>query len=151
MITLHEVKGRRNKHIATFDSPSALMTKMGFTLEETRRLIDVAAKTEDGQVPEEPDLVTRKYFVTFDGDYLSSLAVSTLLDNHGQLDDKEIARATGLTQDRVVKIRKAALEKLRQADRLQEFAGLIFDLVDIRDDVHRYEIIENTEIKITFN
>jgi hypothetical protein len=149
MITLHEVKGRRNKFIEKFDSPSSLMVKMGFSLEETRRLIDVAAKTEDGQIPAESDLVTRKYFITFDGDYLSSLAVSTLLDNHGQLDDKEIARATGLTQDRVVKIRKAAMEKLKTADRLKEFAGLISELVDLRDDFHRYEIVENTEIKIT--
>jgi hypothetical protein len=148
MITLHEVKGRRNKTIASYESPDMLMVSMGFTLDETRRLIDVAAQTADGVVPPETDLVTRKYFITFDDSYLRNLGVATTLDGHGSLDDSQIADITGLSQDHVVKIRKGALEKLKQAGELRAFAELIAELAAARDDYHQFEIVENTEITI---
>jgi hypothetical protein len=127
------------------------MVEMGFSLEETRRLLDVAAQTDAGEIPPAADLVTRKYFVTFDDDYLRRLGVATTLEGHGPLDDGQIAEVTGLTQDHVVKIRKGALEKLKQTGELRAFAELIADLAASRDDYHQFEIVENTEIKITIS
>lgn len=151
MITLHEVTESKNKTIASFNGPAELMKAMGFTLAETRKLLDVAAKTDDGQIPPEPDLVTRKYFITFNDDFMIGLGIAATIEERGSLDDKEISEIIGIDRDNVVRIRKSALGKMESSGELRKFAELIAELSSRRNNYHQFEIVENTEIKITIS